>query len=70
MISITGIFSFQIYLSIAGELPGSDIWSGNPARIVFIINMCLLYQVDPSTGEADEEGYEDEYQLEELEVLN
>jgi len=25
-------------------------------------------QVDPSTGEADEEGYEDEYQLEDLEV--
>jgi len=24
--------------------------------------------VDPSTGEADEEGYEDEYQLEDLEV--
>ena len=32
--------------------------------------MCLLYQVDPSSGEADDEGYEDEYQLEELEVLN
>jgi coatomer protein complex subunit gamma len=25
-------------------------------------------EVDPSTGEADEEGYEDEYQLEDLEV--
>lgn len=26
-------------------------------------------QVDPSTGEADEEGVEDEYQLEDLEVV-
>jgi hypothetical protein len=32
--------------------------------------VCQLYQVDPSTGEADEDGYEDEYQLEELEVCN
>jgi hypothetical protein len=26
------------------------------------------FQVDPSTGDADEEGYEDEYQLEDSEV--
>lgn len=31
--------------------------------------LCVLFQVDPNTGEIqDEEGYEDEYQLEELEV--
>lgn len=28
----------------------------------------FVNQVDPSTGEADEDGYEDEYQLEELDV--
>jgi hypothetical protein len=27
-----------------------------------------VYQVDPSTGESEEEGYEDEYQLEDSEV--
>lgn len=27
-------------------------------------------EIDPSTGEAEEEGYEDEYQLEDLEVLS
>lgn len=27
------------------------------------------FQVDPSTGEADDDGVEDEYQLEELEVV-
>lgn len=28
-----------------------------------------LFQVDPSTGEAEEDGVEDEYQLEDLEVV-
>lgn len=29
----------------------------------------VTYQVDPSTGEAEEDGVEDEYQLEDLEVV-
>lgn len=34
----------------------------------FRINFWIL-QVDPSTGEAEEDGVEDEYQLEDLEVV-
>ena len=29
----------------------------------------MVIQVDPSTGEAEEDGVEDEYQLEDLEVV-
>lgn len=34
-----------------------------------MINYSYLLQVDPATGEAEEEGVDDEYQLEELEVV-
>lgn len=30
---------------------------------------CLYFQVDPTTGETEEDGVEDEYQLEDLEVV-
>jgi hypothetical protein len=35
---------------------------------IFILTSTYHFQVDPSTGEAEDEGYEDEYQLEDLEV--
>ena len=34
-----------------------------------IILLLSIHQVDPATGEADEEGVEDEYQLEDLEIV-
>ncbi|RWV92680.1 hypothetical protein BHE74_00048534 [Ensete ventricosum] len=34
-----------------------------------IILLLCIHQVDPATGEADEEGVEDEYQLEDLEIV-
>lgn len=44
-------------------------------QLVFIVATAVLIcfgmiQVDPSTGEAEEEGVEDEYQLEDLEVVS
>lgn len=35
----------------------------------WLTGCCHYSQVDPSTGDSDEEGYEDEYQLEDLEVF-
>lgn len=47
------------------------------ARIVFISYICRkplykldLLQVDPTTGEAEDDGVEDEYQLEDLEIVS
>jgi len=54
----------------------SEIWVliyVKPLSVLFynckILNTFPLCQVDTSTGEADEDGVEDEYQLEEFEVV-
>lgn len=40
-------------------------------RIIFKVDsFCFALQVDPSSGEAEDDGVEDEYQLEDLEIVS
>jgi coatomer protein complex subunit gamma len=38
-------------------------------EICLLLNIFHIDQVDPTTGEAEDDGVEDEYQLEDLEVV-
>jgi coatomer subunit gamma len=52
-----------IYVSFTRESPEQYAMASFAAALKFVSK-----ELDPSTGEPEEEGYEDEYQLEELEL--
>lgn len=52
-----------IYVSFTRENPGEYAMASFQCLLKFVSK-----EVDPSTGEPEEEGYEDEYQLEETEL--
>jgi coatomer protein complex subunit gamma len=52
-----------VYVSFTRDLPDEYALASFSCTLKFVTK-----EVDPSTGEPEEEGYEDEYQLEEVEL--
>jgi len=52
-----------VYVSFTREAPGDYATASFPCVLKFVSK-----EVDPATGEPEAEGYEDEYQLEEVEL--
>lgn len=52
-----------VYVSFTRDLPDEYTIASFPCTLKFVSK-----ELDPSTGEPEEEGYEDEYQLEDVEL--